>query len=240
MRSKRLMSSTSTIAFGSLRAFLRMSTTTTGTMQLGQRDVRRQAAARDEVARNVHVRARVLAERPLLRVEAGRGVVGDRLTLGLLAGGEDREALRERVRQVAEAVLAAAAAVRERARREARGERDAGCAGRAEEGGAPVDLRRPVRLDSLPDDLGSARKTHGRLLSTGLNGRTVPRVAEAFKSTMQRPSRRVERDRDQRAVPVAGPDAPDLPNRSVAVESAPGDSSDLHGDARSRGRSRTR
>jgi hypothetical protein len=131
-----------------------------GDDELGQRDLRRQAPARDEVARGVHVGARVLAERPFLRIEAVGRVVGDRLTRRR-GVGEDREAFGERVREVAEAVLAAAASVRERGRRKARCERGSRRPGGADKGGAPVDLRRPVRLDSLPDDLGSARKTHG-------------------------------------------------------------------------------
>ena len=59
--------------------------------QLPRLDVGREPAAGMEVAGDVHVRARVLAERPLLRVEAVRRIVGDRLALRLLAGDEDRE-----------------------------------------------------------------------------------------------------------------------------------------------------
>jgi hypothetical protein len=115
--------------------------------ELRRRDVGREPAAGDEVTRRVHVGAGVLAEAPLLRVEAVGDDVHERRPRRRVEHGRvavDREPGAERVRQVLDAAAvprSAPSAVAEGAA----GEGGCGCrGGGAGEDRAAVHLGRPL------------------------------------------------------------------------------------------------
>ena len=153
--------------------------------QLFQRDLRREPPARREVAGCVHVGSRVLAERPLLRVEAARRDRDERLPRGRVER-EDGETLLEHVREVLQTLLVVPMRRGTSTGGEAGEGSGDGSADTGQDGRAAVDAGPILLLDLLANDLDSSGETHVSVLLQVAPTSLSHRFADVFEAARAR------------------------------------------------------